>query len=360
MGGFFEKLSYSLGNEDWLIEQQALQIRSDSRVLAVTASGDRPLNLLSVPCGELITIDANAVQNHLLHLKCAALEALDYHDYLAFLGLTPHSNRLKLWEEVSIKLNAASQLFWKNHKKWIEKGVIYQGTIEKLCGFVSTGMKYIRGKKIEQLFSFDDLEEQQLFLKEHWETPLWKKGIIFCLHPWITRFMIGDPGLYLTLGPSITPGQYIYDAIHSFLERRLAKESPLLSLVFQGKIKEALYPPYLKEEGGRAILPQLNKMQVHTAHLVEFLESAIEGSIDRFSLSDVASYLRHPEYIRMMKAIYRAAKPGARFCIRQFLSSHEIPEELNSYFHRDYLLEKKLQEGESCFLYRFHVGTIIK
>lgn len=360
MGSFYEKLSYSIGNEDASTEQEALQLTPQCRVISVTASGDRPLNLLTTECKELLSIDANPVQNHLLKLKAAAMQTLDYPDYLAFLGLEEEPNRLKWFKEMASKLDEPSQQFWQKNQKMIAKGVIYQGTVERLCQLVSFLIQMARGSKIKKLFEFDDLEEQKNFLEKNWETPFWKGAFNFCLHPWMTRLFIGDPGLYLTIDPTITPGKYIYHHMHSFLKRRLAKESLLLSLVLKGKVQKEAYSPYLTEEGIKKIRPRLDKVKVYTAHLVEFLENAEENSIDRFSLSDVASYLKQPDYIRMIKAMYRAARPGARFCLRQFLSSHEIPSNLNSYFKREYGLEEKLQEKENCFLYRFNVGTIVK
>ena len=44
---FFSRLSYSFGNEDWRTEKRALGIRPHDQVLCITASGDRPLNLLA-------------------------------------------------------------------------------------------------------------------------------------------------------------------------------------------------------------------------------------------------------------------------------------------------------------------------
>ncbi len=66
MANFFERLSYSFGNEDWLTEQRALQISPNDSVICITASGDRPLNLLTSDCKEILAIDANPIQNHLL------------------------------------------------------------------------------------------------------------------------------------------------------------------------------------------------------------------------------------------------------------------------------------------------------
>ncbi len=69
MTTFFSRLSYTWGNEDWNTEREALQIGSQDTVLCITASGDRPLNLLVDDCHRMVAIDANQQQNYLLHLR---------------------------------------------------------------------------------------------------------------------------------------------------------------------------------------------------------------------------------------------------------------------------------------------------
>src|SRR4029078_5372714 len=90
---FYNRLNYSLGNEDWHVEAQALRIVPKDRVVCVTASGDRPMHLLMTECAEIISIDMNRIQTYLLELKIAAITHLDFEKYLAFLGCTPTDHR---------------------------------------------------------------------------------------------------------------------------------------------------------------------------------------------------------------------------------------------------------------------------
>jgi S-adenosylmethionine-diacylglycerol 3-amino-3-carboxypropyl transferase len=94
--------------------------------------------------------------------------------------------------------------------------------------------------------------------------------------------------------------------------------------------------------------------------VISYLETSPNNSIDRFSLSDVASYLDKEDYNRMIENICRTAKIGARFCIRQFSSKHKIPQKFEKNFKREPELEKQLESEDSSFFYRFNVGTIVK
>ncbi|MBI3901139.1 MAG: DUF3419 family protein, partial [Chlamydiia bacterium] len=132
MANFYSRLSYSFGNEDWNTEHRALQIQPDDSVLCITASGDRPLNLLTQELRELITIDANPLQNALFELKRIALSKLPYRDYLAFLGATPSEHRLETYAQLAPDLDPMAHAFWVLLQKKIHKGILYEGTVEKL------------------------------------------------------------------------------------------------------------------------------------------------------------------------------------------------------------------------------------
>lgn len=152
MGNFYERLSYSFGNEDWRTEQKALQLTAKDSVLCITASGDRALNLLSSPCASMTAIDANPIQNALLDLKKAALGSLGYDEYVAFLGLRPMQDRMSCYEKLRPSLDPLSDEIWKKNSHKIRKGVVFQGTIEKMAKVSSILALALRRKKIEKLF----------------------------------------------------------------------------------------------------------------------------------------------------------------------------------------------------------------
>ncbi len=360
MAPFFSRLSYSFGNEDWQTEQDALNIQPKDRVVSITGSGDRPLHLLLSDCKQLISIDANAYQTHLLHLKTAAMQAFSIEEYQAFLGITDHSDRLSLFSSLIPYLSFESMEFWKIRLKMIQKGIIYQGTTEKFCKVLGRIMHLLRGPKIEKLFSFNDIEEQKKFVEQDWNSRTWKTAVGIALHPWLTRFFFKDPGLYAYLGDQIRPGCYILDRMNRCLTQHLAKNALLVSLALRGYVSHDALPPYLIKEGVEQIKPRLPCLQTKTENIFSFLESAPDESIDVFSLSDLASYLSAEQFDRLQRAVFRTAAKGARFCMRQFMSNHHLLPELSENFQRNEELEQRLEKEDRCFVYRFMVGKVIK
>lgn len=360
MKRFFSKLNYSFGNEDWRVEQKALQINPCDHVLCITASGDRPLHLLLDDCKQLTSVDASPAQNYLLKLKSAALKALSYDEYVRFLGAEDSNSREKTFRNIIKELDPDTARFWVNQNKKIRKGVIYQGDVERLTKLISWVVHIFRGNKVKRLFEFDNLEEQRQFVKNEWDTTLMRKTFDVLLSKFLMNIFAIDPGLYSNVDPSIKMGTYIYDRMLHTLNTGLAKENMLLSLIFRGYVGKEAFPPYLKHEGFHAIKNKLDRLNVKTQNVLEYLDQAPDNSIDRFSLSDIASYMDQASFKQMVKNIYRTARPGARFCIRQFSSDHKIPSEFENRFAREHDLEKKLEKEDNCFVYRFMVGNIRK
>lgn len=360
MKDFYSRLNYSIGNEDWRVEKKALQIEPGNHVLCITASGDRPLHLLLDPCKQVTSIDANPVQNHLLKLKCAAMQKLDYDNYVCFLGARPSRNREDTLQSLLKSLEQDCQVYWGKNKKKISKGIIYQGDVERLTKLIALAFWFCRPKKTKQLFSFVNLEEQRQFIDEKWDTNALKNVFRFALSRRVSEMAAIDPGLYTCVDPNIELGSYIYDRMLAALKQGLAKENLLVSLILRGYLSEEAFPPYLTKDGFEVIKERVDRLSIKTENALNHLEKTPGETYDRFSMSDIASYMDQATFDRMLKNIYRTAKPGARFCIRQFSSNHKLSPEYSSHFCRDIDLENQLEKDDSCFVYRFIAGTIKK
>lgn len=360
--GFFSRLNYSFGNEDWETEQRALQVKPDDRILCITASGDRPLNILSNECKEVVAIDANPLQNYLLQLKLAAIQGLNYDDYIAFLGAKPTKvSRSTQLQTLLNGMDSEAGNYWLGQKQAIDAGILYQGAVEKLTSKLAFAAHLLRPKKVDKLFSFSDLEEQQRFIREEWDTSLLRKTFNVFMHPSISTLYLRDPGLQGPYVPrSFNIGKFFYKRMTDCLMKHLAVESSLSSLLLRGFVTPEGYTPYLTEEGHAAIKSRAGKIKLCTSDLIGYLETCPEASFDAFSLSDVASYIGEEDFRRLLKAVYRAAKPSARFCIRQYLSCHEFPQDLLGKFNRENQLEEELENDDRCFVYRFMVGSVQK
>ena len=157
MKPFLATLNYSSCNEDWETERRALQIRQGDRLLCVTGSGDRPLNLLLDNPARIVAIDLNENQTRLLRLKAEAMRRFTYDEYVELLGLhAPNRDLAALARRLPDDLRA----FWRSFDG---ERVLYQGRWERYSSQVARLARMMRGDAIRTLFSFTDLDEQRGF-----------------------------------------------------------------------------------------------------------------------------------------------------------------------------------------------------
>ena len=360
MSDFYNRLRYSFDNEDWITEQKALQVQPDSRILCITASGDRPLHLLLEECQQLVCVDANPVQNYLMNLKREAMKTLEPQPFLAFLGVKEANNRIETLETLSKELDEETREFWQENRKMVQQGILYQGISEKRARQISFLLRLFRQGEIRRLFQFNTLEDQRQFLAKEWNHSIWRYAFRVALSPLMAKWIIKDPGLFTNINPHHNVSDYVYERMVRSLNKHLAKDNYILAWLLKGKVDGETLPPYLTEAGGNKIRKQLDKIDVQNANVITYLESVPENSFDRFSFSDVASYMDQQSFLRLLKAMFRAAKPDARFCMRQFMSRYKIPDGLKPYFKTEPYLEKALEEEDRAFVYHFTVGKILK
>lgn len=362
MVDYKKRLNYSFGNEDGSIERQALRILPSDNVVCITASGDRPLNLLLDHPRSLVSVDINQVQNALFELKWAAAQHFSFPQYLAFLtydGSCPEIKDKQL-EQLKPHISPFAYLYWQAHRLELYKGILFQGYVEKKCQTFAKVLQFLRKGVIDRLMSFDSLEEQKVFVDVAWDRFWWRKFFHIGFSKPILRCIgvASDPGLYSHVATNIPLGLYFYNKMHASLYQHLAKRNPFLQLLFRGTVPQEAFLPYLTQPGMHQILQAPSHVEIQTEDIIHYLENSPKGRFSVFSLSDVASYMPQDSFERLLKAMIHSAQGGARFCLRQLFSNHTIPSSLKKHIQRDETLEEKLEKQEPFFYYRFLVGTI--
>ncbi|MCP4895497.1 MAG: DUF3419 family protein [bacterium] len=353
---FFDSLNYSSCNEDGTTELQALAIGPGDEVACITGGGDRVFHMLLGNPKCVHAFDVNAVQNHLLELKMAAIRRLEYDSYVQFLGLhTSNVNRLSVYAELRSDLSQPAAEWFDRHHRMVASGVLYAGRWERYFGVAAWNLRLLRGPKIKRLFEFTDLRAQQLFVLTEWNTRLW--GLIlrtsFCRPAF--RLLLNDPGFYANADISQSPGRYILERMTLFLNNHLARSSFMMALVFKGRFfAEDHYPLYLREENFAPLKSRLDRVRISNMSLFEMLESTEGHVCNKYSLSDVSSFLSDVEYEELFRRL--SAKTDVRFCMREFLTNRRPP--LWSRGPVRYLeeLEEELTRQDLSFGYTFTIG----
>ncbi len=357
---FSGRISYSACNEDSYSELKALRLDPGKRVLCITAGGGRVLNLLHDRPREIVAVDVNPTQNHLLELKIAAMRALDYEPYLGFLGVRATRDRLGVYKTLRADLSTAARDYFDAHPKMVKLGALYQGSLERFLVHVARVVHVVRPFWIKRLFSFQDIAEQRRFL-EGWDTKIWRFVVETICRRSLLELFSHDPGFWRFVPPDVPLHSRIFDLVHRYLCNHLARESHLLQLVFYARyVYEPAMPIYLQPglyAGIREALKTTKITQV-TAPVTEVLSQAADASFDAYSIADVSSYLSEVDFNSLMHEIMRTARPDARLCSRGIFVHRPLPAEYVPRVSRDPDLEKQLAFDDMAMVHEFVVGTV--
>jgi S-adenosylmethionine-diacylglycerol 3-amino-3-carboxypropyl transferase len=322
-----KQLSYSTCNEDSLSELKALNINNEDTVICITGSGGRTLNLLTAKPKRIISVDFCSIQNYLLELKMAAIKSLTYADYCKFLGLKDSDTRLNVYNDISKYLSSNAKDFWDHNRKMISKGVIYQGKFEKHYLKSSNFIKLFRRNKVKKIFSFTNLEEQRKFYHEKWDNKLWNLMLTLDANSSNYKRTIKDPAYFLYVDKNFDYKQFFHESLKKAFTKGLANENHFLGLTIDGTYKNVTkLPLYLREENYQILKNNLDRIEVITDSLENYMKGLPDQTIDKFSISDVSGYLNENEYEDLLRSMIRVAKNKGRFCYRNFIAKKGIPE----------------------------------
>ncbi|MFZ1370677.1 MAG: DUF3419 family protein [Ferruginibacter sp.] len=347
------KLVFTHNWEDPESDQQALKIKSNDAVMAITSGGCNVLGFLLADPAVIYSIDINPTQSWLLELKIAAIKNLEFDDFIAFAGLKESNNRLQLFEKLKPGLSKDALAFWNSHKKIIQSGFIMNGKYE---GFIKLAGKFInllQGKKrVQGLFKEKTKEEQEAYFDKVWDT----KRFHYMFKILFNKPMLARRGL-------VADYFHFDDGSSSFAEsfykrsKKAFRNIPIkgnyfLSLYLTGRYKnDDEVPAYLKRAHFEIIKSRVDRIRIFTDEAQHWIDSMPDACIDCFALSNICELMSDKDTNRLFTAVYRTARHGARIIFRNLMISREIPGSLTGKIVKDEVLSKYIFDNDRSFVY---------
>jgi S-adenosylmethionine-diacylglycerol 3-amino-3-carboxypropyl transferase len=354
---FFREIIYSSSNEDSESERRALSLNSEDVVLCISGSGARSLDLLMDVPQKIVSIDFNPTQNFLLELKIAAFKVCKYDEMTCFLGIKTSTDRLQMYERLKPHLSKAAIEFWNNNQTYIANGVLYCGKWERILKSL-LGFSSFRKETINKMLNANSLEEQKEIYNKNWDNFIWKFFLKSISNRFLWVYIIREPGAKL-IPKTFDVYSYMKGRLDYLANTYLLKENHYANLLFNGKyIESCILPHHLREENFELIKNNVDKIEIVTGSLVEYLTEH-KNQITAFSLSDFSSYASEEFYGHIWQNVIDAAADNAKFCERFFLVKKN-PQEHFAELKRNHLLEEKLYKEDETAIYTFCVGKIKK
>lgn len=345
------KLNFTSTNEDGETERDALQ--GCRRILSLTGTGTRVLDLLGGGAEEVVALDANRVQNFLLELKIAAIARLDRDACLAFLGIAPSATRLETYAALRECLTTDAQRYWDQQRRMVASGIWHAGQWEALLRWNARFLS-LRVGAVRSLMGAESLDDQARIWGRHFTSSGLFATIETLGRDLVWRLVMRETAAAFLPDPKAVGARIEKDfrrAARSFFFR----ESDIAALALRGRHSAGgPLPHHLRAENYEQVRADLSRIRLAEGALADL--AALElGQCDGFSLSDFGSYCGPEDYAACWVGIASVAKADARFCERIFMNSMVPPQE-RVVIDED--LSQRLSKIDKSIIYRIRAGTI--
>ena len=357
-----DRLFFAQVREDPAVEIEALGAGPRDTAVVVSSGGCTALSLLARGAGQVLAVDLNRTQNHLVELKTAAVRALDRERALRFLGGASETGAARWQSYVALEplLSPVARRYWQGHRDWICAGAIRCGISER---FIRTVLRVVRaavypGARAKALLACRTLEEQRELFRTRWNTRRWR---------WLFPVLLNRFVFRRTYDPA-----FFTHATASFPEhfRRMAEwtltEVPVGSNYFLHQMLTECYgpgdlaPPYLTSEGHAALRDAHRRLLLVDGPMEELLRRTPDRSVHAFALSNICEWLDPQGVERLFAEVVRTAAPAARVVFRNFVGATEVPATLRHRLVEDPERGAALTlRDRSAFASRIHVARVV-
>ncbi|KAF9925389.1 hypothetical protein FBU30_004802 [Linnemannia zychae] len=315
----FRSYIYAFTWEDPRIDLEVLDIQRDDVMFVITSAGDNALEYaLKGQPSRIHCVDMNPCQNHLLELKLAGINNLDYSEFWQMFGEGSHPDfRRILIDQLSPSLSSAALQFWHKNRSTFDD-CFYETGYSGLALRLFKWLLRIKGlaKTAEEITTTDDIQVQE---------QLWENVIKPSTLPrWLVQWVLSHPAfLWNALGVPINQMnmildegnavQYIYDTLDSIMTRSLFKNDQYFyNLVVNRKYTRESCPSYLSEEGFQSLKQQksTDAMLLHTRSIIDVLRSLQDGELTKAVLMDHMDWFDPKDAEEEIKEVARTIRSG--------------------------------------------------
>lgn len=341
--------NFGISQEDALTEYKALDIKKDDRLLCIASAGEVPLNLLALEDIFIEAVDISPNQLFLSKLKLHSICALESLEAAALLGFidTDPENRKKIFRKVLPLMEEEERRFWLQNIFAIEKGPIRVARFERFIAKLnSIGLLILGKKKLQRLFEFETIEDQQEFFDRYLSTFLLKAIFKIAFHPRIYKKRgMASHGLKHCRERNIA--DFFYGRFKHFCSSTIARKNYYLQYTFFNKVlfPDAL-PEYLSENAMARIKRNHQKVIWRLSSYTDALEQSRKGTFNKFHLSNIGDWMSREEYADLLDLIKKKAELPAKIFARYIHLNHEIPKELKNCFIINHKLGEELVRGD--------------
>ncbi len=210
-------------------------------------------------------------------------------------------------------------------------------------------MDICRSKKLRTLFSFDNLEEQKVFIQKKWNTLTWR---IICECFIFNPHFLSAMGFVKKQTKDYQNAKIIYKRIFNVMSNQLTRENHVLTFLFFNRyIKGTLLPLYLRAESFDVLKEAISEVPIHicTNDIGKVCKLLPDASCDYISMSNVADHVSPKIFANYIQEAARILRRGGVLCWKYWSSNHTLPSEISEEFVHNLKAEKEIALSEVFF-----------
>lgn len=355
----FSAIRYAQVWEDADILLAGLDVHPGDVCLSIASAGDNALALLTKDPSRVIALDLSPAQLACLELRVAAYRTLTHHELLELVGSRTSSRRTTLFDRCLPLLGVDARAFWEHHRPVVERGIGSLGRFEHYFEvFRRRVLPLVHSRRtVGELLQSKTIDGRRSFYRERWDTWHWR--LLFRI--FFSRTVMGrlgrDPEFFRYVDTDVA-GSILQRTRHALTELD-PSQNPYVHWILTGTHGNAL-PCALRAEHFETIRNRLDRLEWHCVSVEEFLDRAPAATFDRFNLSDLFEYVSIDHYHRMLEAILRCGRPGARLAYWNMLAPRRRPEQLAGRLLPLDDLAQRLHLADRAFFYSaFRVEEVL-
>ncbi len=355
------EIYYSQCWEDPALVIEALAIGPEDVVLSITSGGDNSLAILLQKPKQVISLDLNVTQKYVLELKLAAIQSLNYEEFLEFLGVRKSFNRERLFEKVEKFLSREALSWWKKNGALIRRGIIHCGRFEKfLNSFRRYVLPFIHSEKTTEAFlNNSSLQAQRDFYENIWNSRRWRIFFQLITSRLILRNFARQRGMFNYTKMQDVAKEYLRRLEQNFNMVPI-KDNYYMRYCLIGNYNQIM-PPYLDAKNFPHLKENLPCLSIVVDNLTTYLKSVPDNFFTKFNLSDIFEALSPEQNDVLWQEIIRTSKNGAKVVYWNNLIPRTFPKQLAINVKDNFQLANKLHSIDRAFFYgSFHVNIISK
>lgn len=347
------KLIFTLNWEDPEMDRMALKIKPGDAMMTITSGGCNTLGFLLQDPSVIYTVDINPSQSYVIELKINAMKFLEYHEFIAFTGLSHIDDRIGIYNRFRHNMSEGAVQFWDHNSEIIRKGFLINGRYETFVKLVGRFVRLIEGnRRVNDLFIERSPEGQKAFSQKEWDTG--RTRLIFNL--FFNKHILARRGLkadYFTFDDgSSTFAESFYKRFRKVIMDVPVKDNYFLHLYLKGYYKSLQeVPDYLKEEHFQTIKNRLDRIKIVTMDAQNWLPMMPPDSLNSFALSNICELMSTNDTLKLFREVIRTARPESRICFRNLVIPREVPAELQDIIIKDDELTNLIFNSDRSFVY---------